>query len=113
MGTANWINGDNPVSGAITNGIGAGFGYGIGAGITWETGKVTNAIGKWVTEGRDPKYDLTWIKYAEVSRNALIREELKPSYIPSAAGDIGGSVGSEMGGKVTEKGLEILEDDKK
>lgn len=111
--TANWINGDDPVSGAITNGIGAGFGYGIGSGISWATGKVTNAVGKWVTGGWDPKYDPTWIKYAETNRNSIIREELKPNNIPSAAGDIGGSVGSEIGGKVTEKGLSLLEDDKK
>ncbi|EIS1621624.1 hemagglutinin repeat-containing protein [Salmonella enterica subsp. enterica serovar Sandiego] len=111
--TANWINGDDPVSGAITNGIGAGFGYGIGSGISWATGKVTNAVGKWVTGGWDPKYDPTWIKYAETNRNSIIREELKPNNIPSAAGDIGGSVGSEIGGKVTEKGISLLEDDKK
>ncbi|WP_312739886.1 hemagglutinin repeat-containing protein [Cedecea neteri] len=111
--TANWINGDDPVSGAITNGIGAGFGYGIGSGVSWATGKVTNAVGKWVTDGWDPKYDPTWIKYAETNRNSIIREELKPSNIPSAAGNIGGSVGSEIGGKITGKGIDLLEGDKK
>jgi len=111
--TANWINGDNPVSGAITNGIGAGFGYVVGSGISLSTGKVTNAVGKWVTDGWDPKYDPTWIKYTEVNRNSIIREELKPSNIPSSAGDVGGSIGSEIGGKVTEKGLGLLEDQKK
>ncbi|HCB8753300.1 TPA: adenylate cyclase [Escherichia coli] len=69
---------------------------------------MTNAVGKWVTNGWDPKYDPTWIKYAEVNRNDIIREGVKPSNIPGTAGDIGGSIGSELGGKVTDKVSEEL-----
>ena len=58
-----------------------------------------------MTNGWDPKYDPTWIKYAEVNRNDIIREGMKPSNIPGTAGDIGGSIGSELGGKVTDKYL--------
>lgn len=43
-----------------------------------------------MTNGWDPKYDPTWIKYAEVNRNDIIREGMKPSNIPGTAGDIGG-----------------------
>ncbi|ELI81275.1 hypothetical protein WK5_04644, partial [Escherichia coli KTE145] len=32
-----------------------------------------------MTNGWDPKYDPTWIKYAEVNRNDIIREGMKPS----------------------------------
>jgi len=99
----NWIDNKDPLSGAISNGIGSAAGYGIGKGITWSTDKVTNAVGKWVTNGWDPKYDPTWIKYAEVNRNDIIRESMKPSNVPGTAGDIGGSIGSELGGKATEK----------
>lgn len=102
----NWIDDKDPLTGAITNGVGAGFGYGIGKGISWSTDKVTNTVGKWVTGGWDPKYDSTWIKYAEVNRNDIISEGMKPSNIPGSAGNIGGSVNAEIGGKVTEKVLE-------
>lgn len=104
----NWIDNNDPLSGAISNGIGSAAGYGIGKGITWGTDKITNAVGKWVTNGWDPKYDPTWIKYAEVNRNDIIREGMKPSNVPGTAGDIGGSIGSELGGKVTDKVSEEL-----
>ncbi|MCD4236787.1 VENN motif pre-toxin domain-containing protein [Escherichia coli] len=104
----NWIGNKDPLSGAISNGIGSAAGYGIGKGITWGTDKITNAVGKWVTNGWDPKYDPIWIKYAEVNRNDIIREGMKPSNVPGTAGDIGGSIGSELGGKVTDKVSEEL-----
>ena len=104
----NWIDNKDPLSGAISNGIGSAAGYGIGKGITWGTDKITNFVGKWVTNGWDPKYDPTWIKYAEVNRNDIIREGMKPSNVPGSAGDIGGSIGSELGGKVTDKVSEEL-----
>lgn len=106
----NWIDDKDPLTGAITNGVGAGIGYGIGKSISWSTDKVTNTVGKWVTGGWNPKYDSTWIKYAEVNRNDIISEGMKSSNIPDSAGNIGGSVSAEVGGKVTEK---VLEDDKK
>ena len=90
----NWIDNKDPLSGAISNGIGSAAGYGIGKGITWGTDNITNAVGKWVTNGWDPKYDPTWIKYAEVNRNDIIREGMKPSNVLGTAGDIGGSIGS-------------------
>ncbi|WP_451923540.1 hypothetical protein [Tenebrionicola larvae] len=92
----NWLDDKDPLSGAISNGIGSAAGYGIGKGITWGTDKITNAVGKWVTNGWNPKYDSTWIKYAEVNRNDIIREGMKPSNVPGTAGDIGGSIGSEL-----------------
>ncbi|PJR60424.1 filamentous hemagglutinin [Klebsiella sp. K-Nf6] len=102
----NWIDGKDLLSGAITNGGGAAVGYGIGKRISWGTEKVTNTVGKWVTGGWDPKYDPIWMKYAEVNRNDIIREGMKPSNIPGSVGDIGASVSSEIGGKATEKALE-------
>ncbi|POU76133.1 filamentous hemagglutinin [Leclercia sp. LSNIH7] len=104
----NWIDDKDPLSGAISNGVGSAAGYGIGKGITWGTEKVTNAVGRWVTNGWDPKYDPTGIKYAEVNRNDIIREGMKPSNVPGSAGDIGGSIGSELGGKATDKVTEEL-----
>lgn len=104
----NWIDNKDPLSGAISNGIGSATGYGIGKGMTWGVDKITNAVGKWVTNGWNPKYDPTWIKYAEVNLNDIIREGMKTSNIPGMAGDIGGSVGSELGGKATEKVSEEL-----
>ena len=106
----NWIDDKDPLSGAISNGVGSAAGYGIGKGITWGTEKVTNAVGRWVTNGWDPKYDPTGIKYAEVNRNDIIREGMKPSNVPGSAGDIGGSIGSELGGKATDK---VTEEHKK
>jgi filamentous hemagglutinin len=102
----NWIDDKDPLTGAITNGVGAGIGYGIGKGISGGTDKVTNTVGKWVTGGWDPKYDSTWIKYAEVNRNDIISEGMKPSNIPGSASNIGSSVSAEVGGKLTEKALE-------
>ncbi|VDR29206.1 Possible hemagglutinin (DUF638) [Raoultella terrigena] len=99
----NWIDDKDPISGAASNGIGSLIGYGAGKGITWGTEKVTNAVGKWATNGWDPKFDPTWIKYAEVNRNDIIREGMKPSNVPGFAGDVGGSIGSELGGKVSDK----------
>nr|WP_324723406.1 VENN motif pre-toxin domain-containing protein [Lelliottia sp. JS-SCA-14] len=99
----NWIDDKDPISGAVSNGIGSTVGYGIGKGVAWGSEKVTNAVGKWVTNGWDPKFDQTWIKYAEVNRNDIIREGMKPSNIPGTAGDIGGSIGSELGGKVADQ----------
>ena len=61
-----------------------------------------------MTNGWDPKYDPTWIKYAEVNRNDIILEGMKPSKIPGTAGDIGVSIVSELGGEVTDKGSEEL-----
>ena len=104
----NWIDDKDPLSGAISNGVGSAAGYGIGKGITWGTEKVTNAVARWVTNGWDPKYDPTGIKYAEVNRNDIIREGMKPSNVPGSAGDIGGSIGSELGGKATDKITEEL-----
>jgi filamentous hemagglutinin len=101
----NWIDNKDPLSGAITNGVGAGFGYGIGKGISWGTNKINNTVGKWVTGGWNPKYDSTWIKYAEFNRNDIISEGMKPSNIPGSAGNIAGSTSSEVGGKITEKAL--------
>ncbi|EFC4474867.1 adhesin [Escherichia coli] len=36
----NWIDNKDPLSGAISNGIGSAAGYGIGKGITWGTDKI-------------------------------------------------------------------------
>ncbi|ENG8679222.1 adhesin [Enterobacter hormaechei] len=42
----NWIDNKDPLSGAISNGIGSAAGYGIGKGITWGTDKITNSVEK-------------------------------------------------------------------
>lgn len=99
----NWNDNKNSFAGTISKGNGSAAGYGTGKGITWGAEKVTNTVGKWVTNGWNPKYDPILIKYAEVNRNDIIREGMKPSNVPGAAGSIGGSIGSELGGKATEK----------
>jgi len=104
----NWIDNKDPLSGAISNGISSAAGYGIGKGITWGPDKITNAVRKWVTNGWDPKYDPTWIKYAEVNRNDVIREGMKSSNVSGMAEDIDGSIESEPDGKATEQVSEEL-----
>lgn len=60
---ANQINGDNPLTGAITNGAGAWMGYGIG---NYVVKPVVNTAGKWVTNGWDPKFNPDLLKYTEI-----------------------------------------------
>lgn len=69
-------------------------------------GKATNSVGKWITNGWDPKFDPIGIKYAEIKRNDIISEVMKPSNVPNVAGDIGASMSSTIGGKVAEKSIE-------
>ncbi|CAH6635653.1 adhesin [Pseudocitrobacter vendiensis] len=95
---ANQINDDDPVSGAITNGIGAGFGYGIGNSLKWGV----NAGANWLKGGWDPKFNADLRQFTEVKGDYGISKEMTPSSIPSSFGDIGGSITSEAGGKYTE-----------
>ncbi|ACY57435.1 contact-dependent inhibition toxin CdiA [Yersinia pestis] len=59
----NAINGGDPLTGAITNGTGAGFGYGVG---NYVVKPAANTLGKWITGGWNPKFDPNLLKYAEV-----------------------------------------------
>ncbi len=60
---ANQINGDDPVTGAITNGAGAWLGYGVG---NYVVKPITNAAGKFITNGWDPKFNPDLLKYTEI-----------------------------------------------
>ena len=91
----NAINGDDSLTGAITNGAGAGFGYGVG---NYVVKPAANTIGKWITSGWNPKFDPTLLKYTEVKGQLGLSKEMVPSMIPSAAGNMGASITSEMTG---------------
>ncbi|ELH8610244.1 VENN motif pre-toxin domain-containing protein [Enterobacter asburiae] len=92
----NWIDGKDPLSGAITNGAGAWLGYGVG---NYVIKPAINSAGKWITGGWDPKFNPDLQKYADIKGEFGISKEVKPSYIPSSFGDISGSFSSEYSGK--------------
>ncbi len=103
---ANALNGDDPLTGAITNGGGAWIGYGVG---NYLIKPGVNAIGKWYTGGWDPKFNPTLLKYTEITGQFGISKEMLPSQIPAAAGNIGGSVTSEYMGTVIQDKKEAME----
>ena len=96
----NAINGDDPLTGSITNGAGAGFGYGVG---NYVVKPVANTAGKWITGGWNPKFDPTLLKYTEVKGQLGISKEMVPSKILGAAGNMGASITSEMTGTELQK----------
>ncbi|ENO2037961.1 contact-dependent inhibition effector tRNA nuclease [Escherichia coli] len=96
----NAINGDDPLTGSITNGAGAGVGYGVG---NYVVKPVANTAGKWITGGWNPKFDPTLLKYTEVKGQLGISKEMVPSKIPGAAGNMGASITSEMTGTELQK----------
>lgn len=94
----NQINGDDPLTGAITNGTGSALGYGAGKLIS----SGTNAAGKWITGGWDPKFNPDLLKYTEVKGQLGISKEMLPSKYPSAAGNVGASYVSEKSGNILQ-----------
>jgi len=64
---------------------------------------VANTAGKWITGGWNPKFDPTLLKYTEIKGRLGISKEMVPSKIPGAAGNIGGSITSEMTGTEIKK----------
>jgi len=94
----NWIDGKDPVSGALINGGGSTVGYGIGKTLSWGVNTGANA---W-KGGWDPKFNADLRQFIEVKGDYGISKEMKPSIIPSSVGDIGGSINSEAGGKYIE-----------
>lgn len=95
----NQINGDNPLTGAITNGLGSAGGYWGGKLIS----SGTNAAGKWLTGGWDPKFNPDLLKYTEVKGQLGISKEMLPGKLPGNMGNVGASVISEGGGKGAEQ----------
>ena len=95
----NQINGDNPLTGAVTNGLGSAGGYWGGKLIS----SGTNAAGKWLTGGWDPKFNPDLLKYTEVKGQLGISKEMLPSKIPGAAGNVTGSFSSEYSSHETQK----------
>ncbi|WP_249939012.1 hypothetical protein, partial [Tenebrionicola larvae] len=102
----NQINGDNPLTGAITNGLGSAGGYWGGKLIS----SGTNAAGKWLTGGWDPKFNPDLLKYSEVKGQLGISKEMLPSKLPGIIGNTGSSLSSEYGSGVTQ---EIIKEVKK
>jgi len=102
----NQINGDDPLTGAITNGAGSALGYGAGKLIS----SGTNTAGKWITGGWDPKFNPDLLKYTDVKGQLGLSKEMLPSKIPSNLGNIGASVISEGSGKAAEKVLKKIGD---
>ncbi|MEQ4545962.1 MAG: VENN motif pre-toxin domain-containing protein, partial [Pantoea agglomerans] len=102
----NQINGDDPLTGAITNGTGSALGYGAGRLIS----SGTNAAGKWITGGWDPKFNPDLLKYTEVKGQLGISKEMLPSKVPSSIGNIGASIMSEGSGKAAEQVLKKIGD---
>ncbi|QWA11608.1 hypothetical protein GTU79_01955 [Sodalis ligni] len=101
---SNAIKGDDPLTGAITSGLGAVGGYGIGKGAILGS----NAIGKYATKGWNPKFDPNHLKYREVKGLMGISKEMSPSKIPGVAGNVGSSAATEIGTKILEKRVEKL-----
>ncbi|WP_313656402.1 VENN motif pre-toxin domain-containing protein, partial [Pantoea sp.] len=95
----NWIDDKDPLSGALINGAGSGIGYGIGKGLSWGV----NAGANWWKGGWDPKFNATLQKYTDIKGEFGLSKEMTPSYFPGMAGDIGGSLGSELSGKYIEQ----------
>lgn len=102
----NAINGDDPLTEAITNGAGAGFGYGVG---NYVVKPAANTIGKWITGGWNPKFDPTLLKYTEVKGQLGLSKEMVPSKIPGAVGNAGGSLSSEFGSSIIQKKKDAME----
>ncbi|WP_276308476.1 MULTISPECIES: VENN motif pre-toxin domain-containing protein [unclassified Klebsiella] len=105
---SNWIDGKDPVSGALINGAGSAVGYGVGKGISWGVNTGTN----WWKGGWDPKFNPDLQKYTEIKGDFGISKEMTPSNFPSSIGDIGGSITSELGGKYTEQKMKQEENKK-
>jgi len=105
----NAINGDDPLTGAISNGAGAGFGYGVG---NYMVKPATNTIGKWITGGWNPKFNPTLLKYTEVKGQLGLSKEMVPSKIPSTMGNAGASLLSEFGSSIIQKQKDAREGDK-
>lgn len=100
----NQINGDDPLTGAITNGAGSAVGYGAGKLIS----SGINTAGKWITGGWEPKFNPGLLNYSEVKGQLTISKEMLPSKIPSNVGNIGASVISEGSGKTAEQVLKKI-----
>lgn len=50
-----------------------------------------------------PKFNPALRQFTEVKGELGLSKEMTPSYFPGIAGDIGGSVGSELSGKYIEQ----------
>ncbi|PZX77851.1 adhesin, partial [Klebsiella variicola] len=105
---SNWIDGKDPVSGALINGAGSAVGYGVGKGISWGVNTGTN----WWKGGWDPKFNPDLQKYTEIKGDFGISKEMTPSNFPSSIGDIGGSITSELESKYTEQKMKQEENKK-
>ncbi|EHD21349.1 putative adhesin [Brenneria sp. EniD312] len=101
----NTINGDDPLTGAITNGAGAVFGYGLGKAASVGT----NAAGKWITGDWEPKFNPTLLKQTEVKGQFGIAKEMLPSKLPGAVGNVTSSVSSESSGNTVQKLIDKVE----
>nr|WP_255362068.1 VENN motif pre-toxin domain-containing protein [Erwinia sp. ErVv1] len=105
----NQINGDDPLTGAITNGAGSALGYGAGKLIS----SGTNAAGKWITGGWDPKFNPDLLKYTEVKGQLGLSKEMLPSKLPGIIGNTGSSISSEYSSGATQKIIgEVNKNDK-
>ena len=95
----NWIDSKDPLLGALINGAGSGVGYGIGKGLSWGV----NAGANWWKGCWDPKFNADLRQFTEVKGELGLSKEMTPSNFPGMAGDIGGSLGSELSGKYIEQ----------
>ena len=96
----NHLNGDDPLTGAITTGLGAGVGYGVGNLLIKP---IANATGKLITGGWNPKFNPDLLKYTEIKGQLGISKEMLPSKIPGAIGNVSGSSSSEYAGSKAQK----------
>ena len=95
----NQVNGDDPLTGAMTGGLGSAAGFGAGKFIS----SGANATGKWITGGWDPKFNPDLLKYTEIKGQLGISKEMLPSKYPSGAGNIGASYVSEKAGNAIQE----------
>ncbi|URQ61538.1 hypothetical protein LQ939_04190 [Pantoea alhagi] len=97
---SNAINKDDPLTGAITNGVGALAGYAIG---NYAVKPIVNTAGKLITGGWNPKFNPDLLKYTEVKGQLGTSKEMVPSKIPGAIGNVTGSLSSEYGSSEVQK----------
>lgn len=94
----NWLDDKDPLTGAITNGVGSAAGYGIGKGLSLGINTGVN----WWKGGWDTKFNPTLQKYTEIKGEFGIAKDITPSYFQNVTVNIGGGLGTELSGKYIE-----------
>jgi filamentous hemagglutinin len=93
--TSNYLKGDDALAGAGWSAAGSAFGYGVGKYlIEVPMNKILNPV---------------WKSYEWVDIGMGISRSLPPSLIPKISGNTGAALGTETGGQLGPKVIDILE----